>query len=186
MSDHNVSGQAYGFLAMTPIRPGQEGPLRAYLDGLHARGERPFERVSGTHMARWVILEDFVDRRHYRQRDPDHLAGPLLLFSANLDGDLDVYLDRMAMALVAESAEVWGRCIGCPDPLTVTGLTGYLKDHQVDTGFFYTAYGGATVEQVRTALSRRERLAAFAIANQGADPTGLHRAFLAEFGALDG
>ena len=137
-------------------------------------------------MARWVVLEDFIDRPHYRQRDPDHLAGPVLVFSANLDGDLDAYLDRLAVALVAEAPEVWGRCLGCPDPLTPTGLTGYLKDHQVDTGFFFAAYGGATVEQVRTALSRRERLVTFAIANQGADPTALHRAFLDEFGATDG
>jgi hypothetical protein len=186
VSDHNVSGQAYGFLAMTPIRAGEEGPLRAYLDGLHDRGERPFERVSGTHMARWVILADFIDRPHYRQRRPDHLAGPVLLFSANLDGDLDSYLDRLAVNLIAEAAEVWGRCAGCPDPLTVEGLTGYLRRHQVDCGFFYAAYGGSTVEQVRAALSRRERLIAFATAHQGADPSALHRAFLAEFGASDG
>ena len=40
-----VSGQAYGFLAMTPIAPGEEDALRAYLEGLRDRGEQPVRRA---------------------------------------------------------------------------------------------------------------------------------------------
>ena len=59
MSSPNVSGQAYAFLALTPVKPGEEPALRTYLEGLRTPGPSPFARVAGTHMARFVIVEQF-------------------------------------------------------------------------------------------------------------------------------
>ena len=52
----NASGQATAFMALTPIRPGSEAELRAYLEAL-PRDASPLARLAGTHFARWVILE---------------------------------------------------------------------------------------------------------------------------------
>jgi hypothetical protein len=180
MSDEvNRSGQAYGFLAMTPIKPGEEDGLRAYLEGLRERGERPFERVPGTHMARFVIVDDFNNKPHYKQRKAEHLAIPTLIFSSNLDGDLDSYLDELATGMADHVAEIWGRCIGGPSD--AKGLKAYLEHNQIDCGFFYAAYGRAPVPKVKAALEQRDKLMAFATRTQGMEPAELQRAFVEEF-----
>ena len=179
MSSSNESGQAYGFLSMTPIKAGEEDALRAYLQGFRDRGERPFDKVPRTHMARFVIVEDFNNKPHYKQGKAEHLAIPTLCFSSNFDGDLDSYLDGLTKGMAGEAPEIWGRCIGCPDD--PKGLKAYLKHNQIDCGFFYAAYGQATVGKVKESLDQRERLMAFATRAQGMEPAELQQAFIKEF-----
>lgn len=181
MKSVNVSGQAYGFLAMTPIKPGEEGALRAYLEGLRARGERPFSKAPRTHMARWVVVDGFNCPPSYKQRRAETLAIASLVFSCNFDGDLDSYLDDLCEALAPEAAEIWGRCIGCPEQARGAALKGYLKHNQIDCGFFYAAYGQATVGKVKASLDQRDRLVAFATRAQGMQPAELQQAFISEF-----
>jgi hypothetical protein len=179
MSDPNVSGQASGFLAMTPVNPEEEQQLRDYLEGFAKRNERPFQAVGRTHTARFVIVKDFHNDPTWKQRKEEHLAVPTLCFSSNLDGDIDSYLDDLAKAFAPHVAEIWGRCIGGPtDP---KDLKAYLKHNQIDCGFFYAAYGKATVPQVKASLAQRDKLVAFATRTQGMEPAELQRAFVKEF-----
>lgn len=181
MRSFNVSGKAYGFLAMTPIKPGEEDALRAYLEGFRDRGERPLSKVSRTHMARWVIVDKFCCKPSYKQRRPETLAISSLVFSSNFDGDLDSYLDDLCSALAPEAGEIWGRCIGCPTKARGAALKAYLKHNQIHCGFFYAAYGDATVGKVKACLDQRERLIAFATRGQGMNAAELQKAFVEEF-----
>jgi hypothetical protein len=183
VKSNNVSGQAYGFLAMTPIAPGEEAPLRAYLEALPTDGTSPLSRVPGTHLGRFVIIEGFHVEPAYRQPDPDPLAIPALLFSSNFDGPLGPYLDALCRELAPEAPEIWGRCIGAPTPPEGPALRAYLEHNQIDCGFFFAAYGRATLPQVRRSLDQRERLVAFAVRAQGMAPADLQRAFVREFPA---
>jgi len=177
----NVSGQAYGFLAMTAIKPGEQDDLRAYLEGLRDRGQRPLDKVPRTHMARWVIVEKFNCKPTYKQRRAETLACSSLAFSSNFDGDPDSFLDELCDALADEAPEIWGRCVGCPQPAKGAALKAYLKHNQVDCGFFYAAYGQATVEQVKSSLDQRDRMMDFATRAQGMSPAELQKAFVKEF-----
>jgi hypothetical protein len=179
MKGDNQSGQAYGFLAMTPIKPGEEDGLRAYLESLRTRSPRPFDTVPGTHMARFVIVDDFYNSPSFKQGKEEHLALPTLCFSSNFDGDLDSYLDGLANALAADVPEIWGRCIGCPDD--PKALKGYLKHNQIDCGFFYAAYGEAPLPKVKASLAQRDKLMDFATRTQGMEPAALQQAFIKEF-----
>lgn len=182
MSDPNRNGQAYGFQAMTPIEPGQEAELRAYLEGLHEHGS-PFGKLARTHMARFVIIKDFYNDRTWKQGSEEHLDLEYLVFTSNLDGDIDSYLDELCDALAPEAQHIWGRCVGCPESASGAALKTYLKHNQIDCGFFYAAYGEATVPEVRAALAQRDKVIDFATRTQGMEPAALQRAFLAEFGA---
>ena len=179
MSDPNVSGQASGFLAMTPIKPDELDDLRGYLEGFRERGERPFEAVGRTHMARFVIVTDFHNDPKWKQRKAEHLAVPALCFSSNLDGDIDSYLDDLAKAFAPHVAGIWGRCFG--GPTEAKDLKAYLKHNQIDCGFFYAAYGTATVPEVKASLAQRDQLVAFATRTQGMKPAELQQAFIKEF-----
>lgn len=183
MKSANVSGQAYAFMAMTPIMPGEEQALRDYLDGLRERGPSPLAKLPRTHMGRFVIIEDFYNDSSWKQRKPEHLAMPYLVFTSNFDGDLDSYLDELCETLASEAKQIWGRCVGCPDTAEGPALKKYLKHNQIDSGIFFAAYGRATVAEVKAALHQRERMIAFARNHQGVEPDALQTSFVEEFGS---
>lgn len=173
----NTSGQAYAFLAMTPIEAGNEGLLRAYIEGL-AR-TRPFERLARTHFARLVILPDWVNDPS--QPEEDHLRSQYLIFSATFDGPRDSYLAELCRRLAPEAKDIWGRCTGCPPSARGAPLKRYLLHNQIDIGFFVAAYPDATVDTVQRVLARRGQVADFAIRTQGLGARELRDAYREEF-----
>jgi hypothetical protein len=178
----NVSGQAYAFMAMTPVKPGEEEALATYLRGLRGRGPSPLAKLPRTHLARFVIVNDFHNDPSWKQRKEEHLDLPYLIFTSNFDGDLDSYLDELCEQLASEAKEIWGRCIGCPERAQGAELKAYLTHNQIDTGIFFAAYGHAPVPTVKRVLRQRERMIAFVCPAQGLEPEELRRRFLDEFG----
>jgi hypothetical protein len=182
MASPNVSDQAYAFMAMTPIQPGEERPLADYLRALRDQGPSPLAKLPRTHIGRFVIVPDFHHDPTWKQRKEEHLDLNYLIFTTNHDGDLDSYLDELCEKLAPEAQEIWGRCVGCPQSAKGAELKKYLKHNQIDSGIFFAAYGQATVGRVKKVLREREQTIAFAIRAQGMEPEALQQAFLAEFG----
>lgn len=172
----NQAGQAYAFMAMTPVSEDREHDLREALQGF-TQQTSPFAALPQTHFARWVIIRDWVNSR--AQPRQDHLGCPYLIFTSNLHGSLDVYLD--ALCARAEAAAIWSHCAGAPQPASGAALKAYLLHNQIDTGFFVAAYPDASVEEVRTSLTLREQLIAFAVSSQGMDAETLQHAFRETF-----
>jgi hypothetical protein len=179
MRSTNVVGNTYTLLVLTPIQPGEEDALRAYLEAL-PRDDSPLARLPRTHLARWLILDDMPAPPGRDLHDP--LGGPYLLFTSAFDGDLDSYLGELAERLVPAAGEIWGRCIGCPQPAAGAALKAYLAHNQIDCGFAFAAYGDASVARIRSALDKRERLIDFAVRAQELEPARRRAAFLDEFG----
>ena len=182
MGSANVTGQAYAFMAMTPIKPGEEGALADYLRGLRERGPSPLARLSRTHLGRFVIVPDFHNDVTWKQLSEEHLDLPYLIFSSNFDGELDSYLDELCDKLAPEAGEIWGRCIGCPEDAQGAPLKAYLKHNQINTGIFFAAYGQATVGTVNRSLGRREQMIEFARSSQGLEADALQQKFVQTFG----
>jgi hypothetical protein len=171
------AGQAHALTVMTPIVPGEEGALRAYLEGLSPQ-DSPLARVPGVHFGRWAILTGFVD-------DPDQprqerLSTQYLIFTTCSDGPFDAYMDELCAALAPEAGAIWGRCVGCPEPAEGDALKRYLLHNRIRTGLFVAAYPRATLAAVRSALEQRERTIDLAVRSQGMEPAELKRAFEAE------
>lgn len=177
MSDR--SGQARAFMAMTPILPGEEPGLRAYLEALPQR-DSPFARLERTHFARWVVLTHFVNDPS--QPKQDNLSSPYLVFTSNFDEPEDSYLDELCERLAPEAKEIWGRCAGCPASASGPELKRYLLEHRLETGFFVAAYNDATVAKVKASLELRERMIDLAVRSQGMPPAELQQAFHDEIG----
>jgi hypothetical protein len=184
MGSANVSGQAYAFMAMTPVKPGEKDALVAYLRGLRDRDpdRSPLARLRRTHLGRFVVVEDFHNDPSYKQRREEHLDLPYLIFTSNFDGDLDSYLDELCERLAPEAEEIWGRCVGCPGSARGAELKAYLEHNQIQTGMFFAAYGHASTTTVKRSLRQRERMIEFAVGAQGLEPRELQRRFLDEFG----
>ena len=109
----NVSGQAYALTVLTPILDGHAAELTAHLDALPEGDASPLARVPGTHLGRWVVI-DQVKYQGHGQRRRDSLDASRLLFTSNFDGELDPYLERLRTGLGEDADAIWGHCRGYP------------------------------------------------------------------------
>jgi hypothetical protein len=174
----NVSGQAYALTVLTPILDGHAVELTAHLDALPEGPASPLARVPGTHLGRWVVI-DQVKYQGHGQRHHDHLQAARLLFTSNFDGDLDRYLEQLQTGLGEDADAVWGHCRGYPG--RGPGFGPWLKAHQLEAALFFAAYGDRTLEQVHADVDKRSRLIAFALEAQGLEPEELKSRFMEAF-----
>jgi hypothetical protein len=177
---HNVSGQAYALTVLTPIVDGHAPELTAHLDALPEGDASPLARVPGTHLGRWVVI-DQVKHQGHGQRHRDSLAAPRLLFTSNFDGDLDPYLERLRTGLGEDADAIWGHCRGYPGHQDRAGFARWLRMHEIEAALFFAAYGSHTVEQVHANLDKRARLIEFALEAQGLEAEQLKSRFLERF-----
>ena len=174
----NVSGQAYALTVITPVLDGHVAELTAHLDALPEGEASPLARVPGTHLGRWVMI-DQVKYQGAGQRHRDSLTSARLLFTSNFDGELDRYLEQLQTGLGEDADAVWGHCTGYPG--RGAGFAPWIKAHQLEAALFFAAYGGHTLEQVRTNLDKRSRAIAFALEAQGLEPEALKARFMEAF-----
>jgi hypothetical protein len=176
----NVSGQAYALTVLTPILDGHAAELAAHLDALPEGDASPLARVPGTHLGRWVVI-DQVKYQGHGQRHRDALKASRLLFTSNFDGGLDAYLEKLQTGLGEDADAIWGHCRDYPG--RGAGFAAWLKAHQIEAALFFAAYGGHTVEQVHADLDKRTRLMEFALEAQGLEPDELRSRFMERFPA---
>ena len=178
---NNISGQAYSLTVLTPIVDGHETRLAQHLDALPSGDASPLAGVSGTHFARWVVIDDVI----YEGPDQgarDHLRHARLLFTSNFDDDLDRYLEAMRTGLGESADTIWAHCIGYPGRGNRDAFHRYMREHQIDSSLFFAAYGDRTVEDVKRSLAVRTKLIEFALRAQGLGAVELKAAFLEAFG----
>lgn len=178
LRDPNRSGDSYGFLAITPIKPGRTGAVRQTIASVTAKGS-PFRNLPRTHFARWVILPDFYDPTvDYQPADEDRLGCEYLIFSACFDGPRDTYLRELAARIPAEAEAVWGECVGV-DASSSEDLVRYLRHNQIDCGQYYAAYNHSTVEEVRRVLVQQRAMRDLAVRAHELTPAALQAEFIA-------
>jgi hypothetical protein len=179
VTNTNVDGSHELLIVLAPVREGLAGELTTYLRGL---GASPFARLPRTHVGRLIVLDDLPQDPG---TEPDRLGQPYLMLTAVLDGDAGSYLDELATEWVDRSPDwaphTWGRCVGCPDSPSPAELRSYLAHNRIDATYFFSAYRDASVERVLSALDKRERLIAFAVAAQEMESAARREAFLREF-----
>ena len=174
----NVSGQAYALTVLTPILDGHAAELTSLLEGLPEGPASPLAQVPGTHLGRWVVIDELKYQGH-GQRRRDRLAAARLLFTSNFDGGLDPYLERLQAGLGEHADAIWGHCRGYPG--RGAGFAPWMKAHQLEAALFFAAYGGQTLEQVHANLDKRTRLIEFALEAQGLEADDLRSRFLERF-----
>jgi hypothetical protein len=175
----NVSGQAYGLTVLAPIVPGQERELAAHLEALGDGAASPLARVPGTHIARWVVIDDVI-YQGAGQRKRDRLS-PRLLFSSNFDGDLAAYLEGLRTGMADEADAIWGHCQGYPGHADGPAFAAWMRAHQLEAALFFAAYGGMTVDEVHANVERRRRLLDLVIEGRSLSPADLKTRFMEAF-----
>jgi hypothetical protein len=178
----NRSGNIYGLTILSPIKNDVQAEvspslaIRTYLQTLPQDQSGPFAKVSSTHMARLVVLNDVV--YFGVPSHEEHLEAQYLIFESNFDGDLDTYLGRLAREAAAEVDAVWQHCDGYPGINDVNAFVAYMKKCQIKTTFYFADVNDKTVQQTLQALQTQSSVTAFIESNQGKPPEELQRAFV--------
>jgi len=175
----NVSGQAYALSVLTPILDGHADELRAHLEGLEEGAASPLARVPGTHIARWVVIDDVI-YQGAGQRKRDTLT-PRLLFSSNFDGEMGAYLEGLRTGMAGDADAIWSHCRGYPGHADGPAFAAWMHAHVLEAALFFAAYGGMTVDQVNSNLERRRRLLDLVLDGQGLPPAELKARFMEAF-----
>jgi hypothetical protein len=178
MRSTNVAGKTYLLMVLTAVRPGHADELRAALAAIPA-DDSPLARSPRTHMARFIVMADMPAPPGVK----DPLDGPYLLFTSNFDGDLATYMDELVAGASPQLGEIYGHCIGCPQPAEGAALKAYVGRNQIDAGVVFAAYGAASVPDVLRAIDKRARLIDFVVRAQDMEPAQRRSAFLEEFGS---
>jgi len=177
----NRIGQVYGLTIFSPLLESDgmdtehASSVRRYLGTLSRNKSSPFARVSGTHFARLVVMDDVVFVGAPAREE--HLQSRYLVFEANFDGDLDKYLDSMAREIPGEVDSIWKHCVGYPGVANAAAFAAYMKKCQVETTFFFADVCDRTVPEILRALQVQSALAHFIEKNQGRPATEIQMAF---------
>lgn len=175
----NRVGGAYALTVFTPILPGHEDELRAYLAGLPVGEHSPLARLDRLHLSRIQIFDELVYQGPPQK--PDRLTSSQLLFTSTFDGELDPYLDDICDRIPHDADTWWGHCVGYPGTADRAAFRRYIRKHKVDTDLVASAIPNATVQHVRESLALRDRIAAFAADAQGLDAAALQARFRETF-----
>lgn len=180
----NQSGKVYGLTILSPIMDDPTADIshavaiRTYLASLASDEKSPFAKVSSTHMARLMVMDDVIFVGYPAHEE--HLKSRYLVFETNFDGDLEPYLVRMAREIPEAVKAVWGHCTGFPGTGDEQKFVAYMKKCQISTTFYFADVNDKTVAQTLRALQIQSGLATFIERNQG-KPTAELQAGFAEF-----
>jgi hypothetical protein len=175
-----IGGTTYGITMLSPIRAdaASESPradLAKVLAAMPTGADSPLARVGSTHLARWVIVSTLPFEGPPAR--PDTLTSPYLLFTANVDGDFERYIDQLADTVPDTVDQVWGHCVAYPGVSDRPAFRAWMRRCQIESTCYFGAYPSATVPTVLRALATQQALARFVADHADVRGAELQQAF---------
>jgi hypothetical protein len=148
-TDPNQYGKAYGLTTLLPIVAGHTDALEAHLDGLDV-DDSPLARLPQLHMSRLHVIRDLVYQG--KPQIPETLDHHYLIFTASIDGDIDVFLQDFARLLGPDADAIFSHIIGFPGTGDPAAFARWVLEHKRDNGYFLSPWPFETVPRVHEAL----------------------------------
>jgi len=183
--DDRTDRPPFGLTILSPIKPDDSTghkignhtrAIRRLLADLPTGPRSPLARVDTTHLARWVVVDALGDEGH--PAAADQLKSAYLLFTTNIDGGPDAYLDALVQNIPDIVDGVWKHCIGYPGLNDREAFKKYIRRCQLKTTFFFPAYPQATLADVRRALALQRGFLDLFMANQGKSASEVQQRFI--------
>lgn len=176
----NISGKAYALTALCPIKnqhinnESYASLLRRILQELDENNS-PFAKVPNTYLARLFILDDTIFESFPHLLDK--LQSKYLVFTANIHGDLDTYLEGVWENMQQEIKNIGQYCVGFDKVGSKATFIEYMKKCQVTTTFFFNGSTDDSLEEQLKSLYLKQEFSKFVYAHQGVPPEQLLRDF---------
>ncbi|MGH9671625.1 MAG: hypothetical protein ACRD44_00455 [Bryobacteraceae bacterium] len=151
----NINNRVYALSAVTPMKWWKTPILRVLFSFLSLFPQilRDLRRLSFIHFARWVI----VSRRKFPHLDSaqpaENLKYDYLLFFSNFNGTWNQYIDAFSSTIAPGLDGIWRWSEKYPLAVPVTPFKDYITSVQFETDYHYSAYPGATANDVKAAIA---------------------------------
>jgi hypothetical protein len=109
----------------------------------------------------WVVVKRGQFPRVEDAQPSEQLKYDYLFFLSTFNGPWGPYIEAFADVLYAALDAVWFWSIGYPFARPVTPLKAYIHRNEVESDYCYSAYPGASVRDVRSALEVRDMVTKF-------------------------
>jgi hypothetical protein len=170
-SGGNVAGRARALTLLTPIRPQWMPFLWLVMRGAryHTYFRNHSLQFKFIYYVRWAIFRRFGpdEKKRYWY----------LFFESNFDIPWQQYIDAFAYVIPRDISVIWGRGFAFPGPPPAEPLKRWIAMNSLEGGHYYSAYPGAGVKMVMSALEARERCEALAQESAGMSPAQFRTAF---------
>lgn len=133
--------------------------------------------LSFIHFARWVIVpHDRFPRLDDRQ-PPEKLRYDYFFFESNFNGDWEKYIDAFSQVVPGGMDNIWRWSVKYPGSVPITPFLAYIRNCQYDTDYYYSAYPGASTNDIRGALHLMKALEEFEAGSATLAPAQFARAY---------
>jgi hypothetical protein len=127
-----------------------------------AMGEaKKLKRLSFIHFARWAIIKRDAFPHLGGSQPRETLKYDYLLFCSNFNGSWDQYIDAFSDILPSGMNNIWKWSQEYPGSIPTTPFKEYIRHNQIGTDYYYSAYPGATTNDVKSALHLRQEYSEF-------------------------
>jgi hypothetical protein len=108
--------------------------------------------LSFIHFARWVIIPRRAFPRLAGTQPRERLHHDYFLFESNFNGDWEKYIDAFSQVVPFGMDNIWRWSVKYPGSRPISPFLDYIRNCQYDTDYLYSAYPGASTNDVRGAL----------------------------------
>jgi hypothetical protein len=133
--------------------------------------------LSFIHFARWVIVPRGAFPRLADSQPRENLHYDYLLFESNFNGDWEKYIDAFSQVVPGGMDNIWRWSVKYPGSRPISPFLSYIRNCQYDTDYYYSAYPGASTNDIRAALQLNDELTAFVEASATLPPAEFARAY---------
>jgi hypothetical protein len=205
--NRNKSGNAYALTMLCPIKPGVEGNriyadlIRDQLESWNMADTSPMSKVSNTYLCRFFVLDDIYteslpgasiwdalsdiriipsnEQRLAALPHTDRLQSRYLVFTSNLHGDVDIYLQGMWQNMQSDIKNIWRYCYGFEDVNDATSFIAYAKKCCMDSSLFFVGSNDDSLAAQLKALYVKQEFSRFAQETQDLPASQLKLAYTA-------
>jgi hypothetical protein len=179
----NIRGKAYAMNVITPQKAWKSWILRTAFFLLTPKfTQKDLRALSFIHFARWTVLPRKGFPRFPGQTRIESLKFDYLLFESNFNGSWNEYVDAFNTVLAFKLNLVWFWSENFPGSVPLSPFKAYIEHNQKYNDWYYMAYPGSTVSDVKNALEVAHAFPALAKAAEGSDQEfeAAWRGFLAQ------
>ncbi|HEY4305446.1 MAG TPA: hypothetical protein VGM82_13300 [Gemmatimonadaceae bacterium] len=120
--------------------------------GKIAKVQENLIELSFIHFARWVIIPRGAFPRLASSQPREQLHHDYFLFESNFNGDWEKYIGAFSQVVPFGMDNIWRWSVKYPGSRPISPFLDYIRNCQYDTDFLYSAYPGASTNDVRGAL----------------------------------
>jgi hypothetical protein len=149
----NIRGKVYAMNVITPMKRYKTPLLKAAFKLFNIRATQwELRALSFIHFARWTSISPVAWPRFPEMTRRQTLVRDYLLFESNFNGSWNEYVDAFHSVLALKLNLVWMWSDNFPGSVPLVPFKEYIEHNQLYNDWYYMAYPGSSVSDVKNAL----------------------------------